>query len=206
MELFTGTIVGFAGNFAPREYALCEGQTLAIAVYSQLFAIIGTTYGGDGRSTLGLPDLRGRAPIGSGQGPALSDYQLGKKGGSETESLSIFQMPQHSHVADLNLDTAAVNTNVAVNAASTAANAPDGFNPAGRYWAASPTAGAPQGRVYGDTPDTAMNANAVQVEVTGLSGSVTIENTGSGAAFDIIQPYSVINWIMCLDGTFPPRN
>ncbi|MFQ5446960.1 MAG: phage tail protein [Saprospiraceae bacterium] len=87
----------FAGNFAPRGWAFCDGQLLAINSNQSLFSILGTTYGGDGRTTFGLPDLRGRAPIHAGLGPGLSDYRLGNKGGQERVTLTAAQMPSHSH-------------------------------------------------------------------------------------------------------------
>lgn len=83
-EPFIGEIAMFAGNYAPRGWALCDGQLLPINQYQALFSIVGTMYGGDGRSTFALPDLRGRGPIHGGQGPGLSYRTLGEKGGSET--------------------------------------------------------------------------------------------------------------------------
>lgn len=96
-EGFIGEIKMFAGNFAPRTWAFCEGQLLPIAQNTALFSILGTTYGGDGRTTFGLPDLRGRAPIGPGNGPGLSSYRLGQKGGAETFTLTTANMPMHAH-------------------------------------------------------------------------------------------------------------
>lgn len=97
MDPFIGQIALFAGNFAPRGWALCDGQLLQIASNSALFSILGTTYGGDGRTTFGLPDLRGRAPIHPGSGPGLTVRNLGQKGGVEAVTLSDAQMPAHGH-------------------------------------------------------------------------------------------------------------
>jgi microcystin-dependent protein len=83
-EPFIGEISMFAGNFAPRGWAFCDGQLLPISQYSALFSLLGITYGGDGRTTFGLPDLRGRVPLHPGTGPGLTPRTLGKKGGSET--------------------------------------------------------------------------------------------------------------------------
>ncbi len=83
VEPFIGEVIMFGGNFAPRGWALCQGQLLPISQHQALFSILGTFYGGDGRTTFGLPDLRGRTPIQAGQGPGLSDRRLGRKGGSE---------------------------------------------------------------------------------------------------------------------------
>lgn len=97
MDPFIGQIILFAGNFAPRGWALCNGQLLPIAQNTALFSILGTTYGGDGQTTFALPDLRGRVPIHPGQGPGLSPYQLGQRAGTETVTLTTQQMPIHSH-------------------------------------------------------------------------------------------------------------
>ena len=101
MEPFLGMIVGFGGNFAPRGWALCDGQLLSINAYSAVFSILGTTYGGDGRTTFGLPDLRGRSVVNWGHGPGLSSIAIGHKGGAETETLTVTQLPSHSHTATL---------------------------------------------------------------------------------------------------------
>ena len=92
-----GEIKLFAGNFAPRGWAFCQGQLLPISQNAALFSILGTTYGGDGRTTFALPDLRGRVPVGTGQGLGLSNYTLGQKTGAEKVKLSQAQMPVHAH-------------------------------------------------------------------------------------------------------------
>jgi microcystin-dependent protein len=97
-EPFIGQITGFAGNFAPRGWALCQGQILSIAQNTALFSILGTTYGGNGQTTFALPDLRGRVPIQEGQGPGLSPYTLGEAGGQENHTLLVTEMPQHNHL------------------------------------------------------------------------------------------------------------
>ena len=95
---FIGQITMFGGNFAPRSWALCNGQLLDIASNSALFSILGTSYGGDGRTTFGLPDFRGRVPMNWGQGAGLSSRTIGQKGGAETVVLTTQQIPQHSHL------------------------------------------------------------------------------------------------------------
>ena len=94
MDGVIGTILLFGANWAPRNWALCHGQLLAIAQYQSLFSIIGTTYGGDGRTTFALPDLRGRVPAGYGQGPGSNtNYQLGQRVGAETTQLTQANLP-----------------------------------------------------------------------------------------------------------------
>src|SRR5262249_54103047 len=98
---YLGEIMMFAGNFAPRGWAVCNGQLMAIASNQALFQIIGTTYGGDGQTTFALPDLGGRAPIHSGQGPGLSNRVLGERGGEETHALTVSEMPAHTHTVNV---------------------------------------------------------------------------------------------------------
>jgi microcystin-dependent protein len=96
-EPLIAEITIFAGNFAPRSWAFCNGQLLPISQNTALFSIIGTTYGGDGRTTTGLPNLQGRAPMHPGRGPGLTSRRLGENGGVETETLSESQIPNHTH-------------------------------------------------------------------------------------------------------------
>ena len=96
-EPFIGEMRWFAGNFAPRGWAFCDGQILQISQNSALFSILGTTYGGDGRTTFGLPDMRGRGMFHEGTGPGLSPHSLGQKAGNETETLNVTQQPTHGH-------------------------------------------------------------------------------------------------------------
>jgi microcystin-dependent protein len=100
-EPFLGQISLFPYNFAPRGWALCNGQILSIAQNTALFSLLGTTYGGNGQTTFALPDLRGRVPISSGQGPGLTNYTLGEVGGNETVSLNVNQNAAHSHLASV---------------------------------------------------------------------------------------------------------
>ncbi len=96
-EPFVGEIRMFAGNFAPRGWAFCDGQLLAVSQNDALFSLLGTIYGGDGRTTFGLPDLRGRIPIHAGSGPGLSPRRLGAKAGAEKVTLTVNQLPSHGH-------------------------------------------------------------------------------------------------------------
>ena len=97
MEPFLGMIQIFGFNFAPRGWAMCDGSLLSIAQNTALFSLLGTTYGGNGQTTFALPDLRGRVPVGFGQGPGLSGNSLGQVSGSENVTLLTNEMPQHTH-------------------------------------------------------------------------------------------------------------
>lgn len=107
MDPFLAQIVMFAGNFAPRGWAFCDGQLLSINANQALFSLLGTIYGGDGRTSFALPDLRGRAPVHAGHGPGLSDIKLGQRGGLEQINLNLLNLPSHSHTGEVKVSTAA---------------------------------------------------------------------------------------------------
>ncbi len=106
MEGTIGEIRMFAGNFAPRTWAFCQGQLLGIAQNTALFSILGTTYGGNGTTTFGLPDFRGRVAVGTGTGPGLSNVQLGQVAGTENNTLTTANLPAHTHTMNASSDAA----------------------------------------------------------------------------------------------------
>ena len=182
-DCFIGEVKMFGGNFAPRNYALTDGQLLSIASNSALFSILGTTYGGDGRTTFRLPDLRSRSTVHPGTGPGLSTIRLGEKGGSETVTLTTNQMPAHSHPAT---------TTSALNASSSSGNSPD---PTGKALANDGS-----DRIYrDDTPAVAMKDGAV-------TSTTTVANAGGNQSINNRSPYQGVNHIICLQGIFPSRN
>lgn len=184
MDEYIGIIKIFGGNFAPRGWMMCNGQLLSIAQNSALFAILGTTYGGDGVTTFALPNLQSRAPIGMGQGPGLSRYVEGQIGGVETATLTIGNMPAHTHVAQLKVSSA--------NASQTTATANSTIA----------TPGTLSGRTF--TATEGFNTSAP--DITMNSGSVTNIPAGSNQPFGIMQPYIAMNYIICVQGLFPSRN
>lgn len=137
---FLGEIRMFGFGFAPKGWASCNGQLLPISQNQALFSLLGTTYGGDGRTTFALPDLRGRVPINQGQGPGLSAYAIGQQAGSESETLAVNQLPAHNHPVN-------------------AAGGPTSNKPAGNVLAG---AGGPRANTYAAAPDgTVLHAGAV---------------------------------------------
>ncbi len=175
-EPFLAEIIMFGGNFAPRGWALCQGQILSIAQNTALFSLLGTTYGGNGQTTFALPDLRGRVPVGQGQGPGLSPYTLGQAAGTESVTLTQSNLPAAPPIT--------VNCNI-------------GDDPA--------PSGRPNGRVpatlnagtgYSSTSDSTMSPGMI---TGGLAG-------GQSLPVEIIQPYLCINYIIALEGIFPSRN
>jgi microcystin-dependent protein len=187
MDPFIGEIVLFAGNFAPRSWALCDGQLLAINSHSALFSILGTTYGGDGRTTFALPDLRGRTPVHPGHGPGLSDYDLGERGGTERVTLTVSQMPSHSHI----VNTSTIIAQLPASTASGGATEPGPTD----YPSSSAGIGAP---IYGGKVNTHIDAV--------VGGTATVLNNGGSQYHTNIQPFLGINYIIALQGIFPSRN
>ncbi|MEL6718505.1 MAG: tail fiber protein [Bacteroidota bacterium] len=191
MEGMIGEIRMFGGNFAPRSWALCEGQLLAISSNQALFSILGTTYGGDGRTTFALPDLRGRSPIQHGTGPGLSTYRLGQRGGVETVTLNSTQIPAHNH-------TVALSGNPKLHLGAGLADSDLGN---GNAIAASTS---------GDTifTDQAPNAGAklsdTSISLEGVTTAVGL--TGGNLSHENRSPYLAVNFIICLQGVFPSRN
>ena len=179
MTPFIGQIEIFGGNFAPRGWAFCNGQLLSIAQYTALFSILGTTYGGDGRTTFGLPDLQGRVAVHAGTGPGLSTKTLGEKAGVENVTLNVTQIPSHNHSGQ--------GTIQAKN------GQPDESNPGGQVPAS--LSNGTEG--YADASNTDMKAGEV---------NVTVGNSGGNQSHNNIQPFQCVNFIIALEGVYPSRN
>lgn len=191
MEPFIGEIKMFGGNFAPRGYAFCMGQTLSIAQNTALFSLLGTTYGGNGQTTFALPDLRGRSPVGQFQGPGLSPIVLGEVGGAENVTLVQSQMPTHTHVATGSCTVSAAGTPTSPALAPTPTNAVLGGSLGG-----SPAAAAIWSSAMKD-PVPLANPSTV---------AVTVQPAGGSQPVPIRSPYLGINFIIALEGIFPSRN
>jgi microcystin-dependent protein len=145
-DQFLGEIRIFAGNFAPKSWAFCDGALLPLSQNTALFSLLGTTYGGDGESTFALPDLRGRTPVGPGQGPGLSQVDLGETFGAETVTLGVPEVPAHAHgVRGSTADGSTGNPSGAVWAVSRQGRATERLYATGAAAPMSATAVAPQG-------------------------------------------------------------
>jgi len=178
MDAYTGEIRIFGGNYAPQDWAFCNGQLLNVQQNAVLFSIIGIQYGGDGRTTFGLPNLQGQVPLGAGTGPGLFTYTVGDKGGSATYTLDGTTMPQHTH---------SLNGTAAPNSAATPVNAFVG-NASGR------------GAISKFATDTAaIQQNAMDPLTVGVAGSPT------PLVVSNMQPYLPLNFIICLYGNYPVR-
>lgn len=176
-EPLLGQMMFFGGNFCPRGWAGAEGQLLAISQNSALFSLLGTIYGGDGRTTFGLPDLRGRAPINQGTGPGLPSYIQGQQGGSISFTLTEQQMPSHNHTGRVRASPQPGDTNQPVR--NSFARAPDGQN------------------IYLDGNPAVNNMNA---------DGLLINNSGGNQAVNKLSPFLVARWCVAVQGLFPSRN
>ncbi len=166
-------IVGF--NFCPRNWARADGQILPIQQYQSLYSLLGTTYGGDGRTTFALPDLRGRVTVGVGTGSGLTPRSEGQKFGSETKVMTASQMPSHSHTVNANNQDG------------------DKAGPGGKLLAAAPTGGTGNETIYSQAqPNVTMEADM-------------IANSGGSAPIATMDPFLSLTHCIALQGIFPSR-
>lgn len=180
MDGYISEVRMFGGNFAPLFWLDCDGSLLSIANVTPLFALIGTTYGGDGQTNFAVPDLRGRTPISPGTGAGLPFVNFGEQSGLNSVTLTTNNMPAHNH---------AVTGGVSLPAVASAGNL------------SSPTSVA--------VPAATSNAYHAIPDGSTMAGTVTaptLASAGSGLPFDNRQPYLGIRFIICVDGIFPTRN
>ena len=173
---FYGEIRMFGGNFAPRNWAFCSGELLSVAQNNALFSLLGTSYGGDGRTNFGLPDMRGRLPVNQGQGPGLSPYPLGYKPGVENVILSINELPAHTHNLQASADGATSS------------------NPGNDVLASHTDGDFP----YTDPPSDQSRYQTMNSE--------TVASTGENRSHTNMMPYQCVSFIICLLGLYPSRN
>ncbi len=178
-EPILGQLMPVGFNFCPRGWSGADGQLMAIAQNTALFSLYGTTYGGDGRTTFGLPDLRGRSPIHTGTGPGLSPYTLGSRGGAEQVTLNTLQIPSHNHVGEVHVSRTDATTR----------------SPAGAYFART------------DQNTLAYEENTPpQAGDTMNAGTVTTQNTGGNQPHYNLSPYLTLRWCVAMVGVYPSRN
>lgn len=180
MDPFLGQITLLACNFAPVNWAMCQGQILPIAQYSALFSLLGTSYGGNGTTNFALPDLRGRVPNSQGQGPGLSNYQLGERNGTETVSLSASTIPQHNHAFPAYTGNAGTTS------------------PAGALPARGPQTGSRGAEKF-------MNLYNTAAPNVALASQQVTQASGGGIPHANIQPSLALNWCIALSGMYPTR-
>ena len=206
MDGTMATIMIFGGTFAPRTTAFCSGQIEPISNYQALFALLGATYGGDARSTFGLPDLRARTPVGSNQmgpPPGLQSIPAGVKTGNQTNTLTTSQMPSHTHTATFTPTGGSSGDPLTLYGLNTGATTSD---PTGNMIADASTgikSFAPKGL---NTP-VAMDPASITGGGGGITGGiVTVEDTGSSQHFSILNPVQGLNYVIFMTGLFPSRS
>lgn len=229
MESFIGTITPVAFNFAPQGWALCNGQMLSISQNSALFALLGTSYGGDGQTTFGLPDLRGRVAVGQGQGPNAAAVQMGEVSGANTTTMTLSgagtctlttaNMPAHNHGATFSGSGATpLAATLNVNTAQGSSLAPAEGSYLGAVKMSGP--GSTASLYVAGQPTTTVALGAGTVTSTGTAGGITggtvaVDNNGGGQPISmpvsvsgqtsLMQPFTGVNYIICLQGIFPSR-
>ncbi len=174
-DQFVGEIRIFAGNFAPNGWAFCDGQLMPISQNTALFSLLGTMYGGNGKTNFALPNLQGNAPLGPGQGPGLSDRIQGEVGGAEVVTLVATEMPSHTHTAMSDSGTG------------------DQEIPTNNVWST-----------------TKVGRQAANLYASNTSGNVNMSPTalsaaGNGLPHNNLPPYLTLNFIIALQGIYPPR-
>jgi microcystin-dependent protein len=181
MEGTIAEIRMFAGNFAPRSWAFCQGQILSIAQNTALFSLLGTTFGGNGQTTFALPDFRGRVAVGTGQGPGLPAVNLGEMSGTPTTTLISTNMPAHTHTLSGAVSMQANN--------DTAGLTDDATN-----------------KRLGASGNIFTAANGDLVNMAPLASTLAVGVAGGSQPFNNMQPYLGMNHIICLEGIYPSRN
>jgi microcystin-dependent protein len=183
MEAYIGQIQPFGFNFAPKSWATCQGQILPISQFSALFSLLGTSYGGDGRSNFGLPNLTGSVAIGAGAAPGLSDYVIGETAGAGSVTILNSEMPMHTHSLTATTSAGTVGT------------------AAGNQLASGSGGG---GKGGGGTFTLKMYSTA-PTKATTMLPPMALTLTGGNGAHNNMQPYLAINFCIALAGNFPPR-
>jgi len=227
MEAWLGTILPVAFNYAPDGWIMAHGQVLRVDQHQGMFSVLLTTYGGDGRTTFGIPDLRGRVPLGFGKGTG-SDYPIAASGGAETVALTVNHLPAHAHAAtfaakksDLTVTIPAQAGDLAITPKLQASSA----NGIRQIPLTDDMLGAslsPVAKPYTDTSTNPVELKGISVGVTGKAatpavsttlsgvvtdGTVTVAAAGSATptALENRMPYLAVNFIVCLSGIYPPK-
>lgn len=174
-EPYIGEVRIFCGNYAPFQWAKCDGQILAISKNTQLFSLLGTTYGGDGRTTFALPDFRGRIMASAGQGTGLPYYSAGDRFGQEEVTLTAAQIPAHNHPYSGSTSQA--------------------------------TTQYPSKGVFANPgPDSVFYEPQKELDNLLELNATSVDRAGGGGSHNNLMPYLVVNYIICLVGTYPPRS
>lgn len=202
---YTGQVCVIAGSYCPQNTLPAEGQMLPISGNEALYSLLGITYGGDARTNFALPDLRGRAPVGQGQGTGLSQHNVGAKFGNEIITQMLAQMPVHNHAA---VFTPGSGSAVTVSALSTQGAGTLSVPQDGSMLAASTSGGPSSANIYAPpgTTGTTVKLGGVSGGGSTGGGTVTIGNSGGSQPMTIVPPEIALRYcIVATNGLYPPR-
>lgn len=207
MEGYLGTIMMCGFQFAPRAWATCNGALVSVNQNQALFSLIGTIFGGNGRTDFALPNLNGgRAPGGKGSTPILSDRRMGDSYGREACKPDVRHMPSHTHQLEERVSGGTLQLS---SSATLAANktTPDSTSPENNYCAPTKS-GLNLLDSYAATPDATMNSGAIDIETTGILDldNLEISNAGGDTWIPMAQPTLILNFVICTIGTYPSRS
>lgn len=194
-EPFLGQIIQGGWNFAPQNYHYCDGSLMSIPQNTALFSLLGTSFGGDGQNTFALPDLRGRAMLGTGTAAGGGTYAIGQSGGTNSVTLTSNAMPQHTHAATF--------TPTASLSAATAPASQPGPGAAGAVLARAIDA---SGTVVPNIYCPAGTATPIALGGLNVAGTVTNAPAGGSQPFSVQNPFLAISVVIALTGIYPSRN
>ncbi|MEQ8603904.1 MAG: tail fiber protein [Marivibrio sp.] len=195
---FYGMLQAFGFNFAPLNYAFCQGQLLDITQHTALFSLLGTIYGGNGTTSFGLPNLMGRAAAGQGGRPGAPSYPIGASAGAETASLTILNLPPHNHSAHFQPTGGSASVAVSTTAGAVSTPSEGVYAGGGGLTAAQPNYVPPA------SAGTTVPLGGVTPAQT--DGAVTLSPTGANVPINVVQPVLAISWCIALQGLYPSRN
>jgi microcystin-dependent protein len=220
-DQYVGQIILFGGNFEIQDWHICDGTLLSVQQYTALFSLLGTTYGGDGKTTFGIPDLRGAVPIGVGNSSVSGRKPItwGQKGGAytTTTTLTAAQLPTHTHTwtaaaPTMNLTTTAKTATYTIPAT---AKDPSTNVPANNTYLSKGDCGGTEANIYASGVASSdvlqMPGGSITIPSTNVTGTITISgtnaNAGAGASINIdtVSPYVGLNYLICINGLYPPR-
>jgi len=181
---YLGQMMYAAFNFPPKGWALCNGQILPISQNAALFSLLGTFYGGNGTNTFALPNMQGRVPVSMGEGAGLPNYNIGQVGGSETETLTVSNLPAHAHSLSLSVP-------IPASSGAATVSTPSGSTPANTVHSLSYSAAVP---------------NVSLSSTVTVSGNTAAAGSASPQPFSTMPPYLTVNCVIALSGIFPSRN
>ena len=201
-DSYIGTMRPFGGSFAIRDWSICLGQLLAVSENTALFSLLGDLYGGDARTSFGIPDLRGRSPVGMGAMPGGRDYRLGFRFGVEDIALTSTQLPMHTHSATFVPAGGGVTSSFKAATDNANTNTPDataylaGNSNTPMYYKQQGLSPAP----------TLTDIAGLSVDGGGGGGRVVVDDAGASQSFSIINPLQVVNLQIVLTGIYPSRS